>query len=94
MDATTCLSLLHLHTYLMQANRHLVLCGITQEMWDVMSNSGLIAIIGKENLFVFDEKHPLAYMQKAISRAKRLAIAPPASPKEKPLVLEEAKLLT
>lgn len=73
IDATTCLSLLQLHEYLERANRHLILSGMTHEMWDVMSNSGLIAKIGKENLFVFDEHHPQLYMQKAIFRAKELA---------------------
>ena len=73
MDGTTCLSLLQLQEYLERAGRHLVMCGMTHDMWDVMSNSGLIAKIGKENLFLFDEKHPQLYMQKAIARAKELA---------------------
>lgn len=73
MDATTCLSLLQLHNYLEASSRHLVLCGMTHEMWDVMSHSGLISKIGKANLFVFDERHPQLYMQKAIARAKELA---------------------
>ncbi|MFI5344664.1 MAG: SulP family inorganic anion transporter, partial [Chlamydiales bacterium] len=73
IDATSCLALLQLHEYLEKGERHLVLCGMTHEMWDVMSNSGLIGTIGKDNLFVFDERSPLLYMQKAIARAKKLA---------------------
>lgn len=76
IDATTCLSLSQLHEYLEKAGRHLVLCGMTHEMWDVMSNSGLIAEIGKENLFIFDERHPHLYMQDAIQRAKELSKHP------------------
>lgn len=76
IDATSCLALLQLHEYLQKAGRHLVLSGMTHEMWDVMSNSGLIRTIGKENLFVFDERHPQAYMQKAIARAKALVYLP------------------
>lgn len=72
IDATSCLALLQLHEYLEKGGRHLVLSGMTHDMWDVMSNSGLIKKIGKENLFVFDERHPQAYMQKAIIRAKAL----------------------
>lgn len=73
IDATACLSLLQLHEYLERAGRHLILSGMTHEMWDVMSNSGLVARIGKENLFVFDEHYPQLYMQRAIMRAKELA---------------------
>lgn len=80
IDATSCLALLQLHEYLQKAGRHLVLSGMTLEMWDVMSNSGLIKTIGKDNLFVFDERYPAQYMQKAIARAKKLAQEPQHSP--------------
>lgn len=76
IDATSCLALLQLHEYLKKAGRHLVLSGMTMEMWDVMSNSGLISTIGKENLFIFDERSPFQYMQKAIARAKKLTEVP------------------
>jgi SulP family sulfate permease len=77
IDATSCLALLQLHEYLQKGERHLVLCGMTHEMWDVMSNSGLVSAIGKDNLFIFDERYPMHYMQKAIARAKKLALMPP-----------------
>lgn len=80
IDATTCLSLLQLFEYLEKAKRHLVLSGMTHEMWDVMSNSGLISKIGKQNLFVFDEHAPHLYMQRAIARAKQLAFEDPLKP--------------
>lgn len=95
IDATSCLALLQLHEYLEKAGRHLILSGMTHEMWDVMSNSGLIKTIGKENLFVFDERQPQAYMQKAIARAKALVLlshresasSPPPSLEAKPVYL-------
>lgn len=71
IDATTCLALSQLQDYLLKGDRHLVMCGMTQEVWDVMSHSGLIKKLGKENLFMFDERHPLQHMQKAIARAKQ-----------------------
>ena len=77
IDATSCLALLQLYEYLEKAERHLVLCGMTHEMWDVMSNSGLVSAIGKDNLFIFDERYPLLYLQKAIAKAKKLALMPP-----------------
>jgi SulP family sulfate permease len=72
IDATTCLALSQLHEYLDRAGRHLVMCGMIAEVWDVMSHSGLIKSIGKENLFMFDERHPHLHMLKAICRAKEL----------------------
>ncbi len=50
------------------------MCGMLPEVWDVMSHSGLIETVGKENLFVFDERHPHIHMQKAVARAKYLVI--------------------
>lgn len=73
IDATSCLALIQLHEYLIKGGRHLVLSGMTLEMWDVMSNSGLISIIRKDNLFLFDERNGSLYMQKAIARARKLA---------------------
>lgn len=73
IDATSCLAFLQLHDYLKGGGRHLVACGLSQEIWDVMSNSGVIEQVGKENLFVFDARHPHQHMQKAIHRARELA---------------------
>lgn len=75
IDATTCLALLQLHDFLVKSGRRLILCGITSSVWDVLSHSGVIEAIGKENLFLFDERQPLHYMQKAIHRAKELVPA-------------------
>lgn len=73
IDATACLALEQLYDYLKGSGRHLILCGLTWQIWEVLSDSGIVELIGKENLFVFDEKHPHHYMQKALSKAKELA---------------------
>lgn len=72
IDATVCLALQHLHGYLKGSGRHLVACGMTQQTWDVLSDSGLIQHIGKENLFIFDERHPHLHMLKALKKARQL----------------------
>jgi len=72
IDATVCLALQQLHEYLKGSGRHLVACGMTQPIWDVLSDSGLIEQIGKENLFIFDERHPHLHMLKAFHRARHL----------------------
>ncbi len=72
MDATACLALLQLHGYLQSFARQLVICGITPEVLRVLNNSGLMELIGKENLFPFDEKHPNGHMHSAMERAREL----------------------
>ncbi len=72
IDATVCLALHQLHDYLKGTGRHLVACGLTSQIWEVLSDSDLVQLIGKENLFLFDEAHPHLHMQKAIHRARQL----------------------
>lgn len=77
IDATVCLALHHLDVYLKSSGRYLVACGMTQQIWDVLSDSGLVEQIGKENLFFFDERHPHQHMLRALRRAKQLAASVP-----------------
>jgi len=86
IDATVCLALQQLHSYLKGSNRYLVACGLTPQIWDVLSDSGLIEEIGKENLFVFDERHPHLHMLKALQKARRLTAFTPDSDKKEDAV--------
>jgi SulP family sulfate permease len=72
IDATACLALQQLHHYLKSSGRHLIGCGLTHQIWEVLSDSGIIDIVGKSNLFIFDEKHPQLSVQKAFIRAHEL----------------------
>lgn len=72
IDATVCLALQQLHGYLKKSGRHLVACGLTPQVWEVLSNSGLVEQFGKDNLFLFDEKHPHQHMQRALQCARSL----------------------
>lgn len=74
IDATVCLALQQLHKYLRGSKRHLIACGLTEPIWDVLNDSGLVDIIGKDNLFTFDERQPHQYIHKAIQRARELEI--------------------
>ena len=73
IDATGCLALQQLYDYLKGSDRYLIACGMTPQVWDVLSDSGLVELLGKENLFIFDDRHPHLHMQKALRRAKILA---------------------
>lgn len=72
IDATTCLALNQLYEFLNKSGRHLVACGLTPHVWEVLSNSGLVELFGKDNLFMFEERHPHLHMQEALMRAKSL----------------------
>ena len=72
IDATVCLALNQLYDYLKNSGRHLVACGMLQQVWDVLSDSGMVEVIGKKNLFIFEEKHPHKHMIKAHFRAREL----------------------
>jgi SulP family sulfate permease len=72
MDATACLALQQLYDYLKSSGRALIACSLTEQSWDVLCDSGLVEIMGKENLFILDEKNPYLSVQLALKRAKQL----------------------
>lgn len=87
IDATVCLALQQLNEFLKASGRHLVACGLTTQVWEVLSNAGLVEEIGKDNLFLFDERHPHQHMQKALQWSRLLIASdgtkhphPPAQP--------------
>ena len=72
LDATACLALQQLYEYLGNSKRYLICCGLMQHSWDVLSDSGLVELIGKKNLFFFDDRNPNVYIQKAYARAYKI----------------------
>ncbi|MEM7624712.1 MAG: SulP family inorganic anion transporter [Planctomycetota bacterium] len=54
-----------------QENRHVVLCGLRQRMYDRMTAYGLIADLGEENVFVADDE-PFRSAKAAVERARAL----------------------
>lgn len=86
IDATACLAIQQLYDYLKNSGRHLIACGITWQIWDILSDSGIVAMIGKENLIMFDERHPQEFMHRAVMHARKL-IAEDQPPE--PIVAEE-----
>ena len=88
IDATACLALQQLAHYLKESGRQLILCGLTFPTWEVLSHSGTIDVIGKENLFIADQKRPKLSLQKALKRARKLIQEIPQE-KEKLIVSAE-----
>lgn len=88
IDATVCLALQQLCDYLNSSKRHLIACGMTQQIWDVLSDSGMVEQIGKENLFIFDERFPHQHMTKAMHRARELVAQQPVNVAEEFMIPE------
>lgn len=93
IDATVCLALQQLCEYLRGSGRFLIACGVTQQIWNVLSDSGMVELLGKENLFIFDEKNPHLYMVKALNRARDLANVPVIAPEASPLISQRSEVL-
>lgn len=94
IDATGCLALQQLYEYLRGSGRYLVGCGLTEQIWDVLSHSGLAEMIGKPNLFIFDERHPQLSMQKAFARANDLVHLPMKGTEERAVQAEAVPVAT
>lgn len=88
IDATGCLALQQLYEYLKSSGRFLIGCGVTDPVWDVLSDAGIVELIGKSNLFIFDEKHPQLSMQRAFTRANDLINTIANVSEEKPEITE------
>ena len=72
IDATACLALQHLFEYLKASDKVLIACGIPHQIWETLCDSGVAKLMGKQNLFVFDEHQPYLSIKKALIRATEI----------------------
>ncbi len=72
MDASMCLAILRLYETLHFTGRHLVISGLTEEVWHVFHRAGLVKQIGLDNLYFTDESNPQFSTWKACLRAQEL----------------------
>lgn len=72
MDASMCLAILHLYESLKTRGCHLVISGLTEEVWHVFHRAGLVKQIGLDNLYFTDESNPQFSTWKACLRAQEL----------------------
>jgi SulP family sulfate permease len=72
MDASMCLAILRLYDTLKTSGRHLVISGLTEEVWHVFHRAGLVKQIGLDNLYFTDETNPQFSTWKACLRAQDL----------------------
>jgi sulfate permease, SulP family len=72
MDASMCLAILQLYQTLSSTDRHLVISGLTEEVWRVFHRAGLVKQIGPDNLYFTDESNPQFSTWKACLHAQEL----------------------
>jgi sulfate permease, SulP family len=72
MDASMCLAILHLFDNLESTGRHLVISGLTEEVWHVFHRAGMVKKISLDNLYFTDETNPQFSTWKACLRAQEL----------------------
>jgi len=72
MDASMCLAILRLYESLKARGCHLVISGLTEEVWHVFHRAGLVKQIGLDNLYFTDESNPQFSTWKACLRSQEL----------------------
>ncbi len=70
MDASICATILQLNDYFKQTNRHLLISGVSQEVWAAFDHAGIIKSLGEENIFLTDEVQPQLSTWNACIRAR------------------------
>jgi SulP family sulfate permease len=71
LDASTAMALEGLHDYLQATGRHLLISGVTGDVERVLRNSGLLEVIGEQNVFPA-EANPTISTKRALERATEL----------------------
>lgn len=72
MDASMCLAILQIYETLQESHKHLVISGLTEEVWHVFHRAGVVKEIGFDNLYFSDESNPQFSTWKAVLRAQEL----------------------
>ena len=72
IDASMCLAILRVHDILKSSDRHLLISGLTEEVWHIFHRVSLVKQIGLDNLYFTDESNPQFSTWKACLRAQEL----------------------
>lgn len=70
LDATSVLALEELLRMLRADSRHLIISGVSRDVYRVLRNSGLIEVLGRENVFLASPANPNLSTRNALRRAQ------------------------
>jgi sulfate permease, SulP family len=72
LDATSVMALEELIGYLRQSGRHLLISGLSKEVYRVLRKSGMVNVVGRDNLFMGSAENPNISTRNALKRAQVL----------------------
>jgi len=72
LDATSVMALETLVEFLREHDRHLIVSGCMLEVYRVLKNSGIVEIIGRDNIFPGSAQNPTLATRNALIRAQEL----------------------
>jgi sulfate permease, SulP family len=72
LDATSVMALEELITFLRSKQRHLIISGLSKDVYRVLRNAGMIPIVGRENIFMGSAQNPNLSTRNALKRAQSL----------------------
>lgn len=72
LDATSVMALEELIRYLRENDRHLIVSGAMKDVYRVLKNSGLVDVLGRENIFPGSTQNPNLATRNALKRAQEL----------------------
>ncbi|QQL44437.1 SulP family inorganic anion transporter [Sulfuriroseicoccus oceanibius] len=72
LDATSVMALADLVREVNKRERHLVISGITKSIYAVLKNSGMIDVVGRDNIFLMSPENPNISTRNALMRAQEL----------------------
>jgi SulP family sulfate permease len=72
VDASMCFAILRLFDYLKSTGRHLIISGVTEEVWEIFDKAGIVKQLGADNINLSDESKPQLSTWRACMRAKEL----------------------
>jgi SulP family sulfate permease len=72
LDASTAMALESLHESLRKTGRHLLVSGCTQDVMNVIRNSGILRTLGAANVFEGDPANPNVSTRRALLRAREV----------------------
>lgn len=70
LDATCALAIEELTRVLREDGRDLIISGVTKDLYRVLKDSGLVDVVGKDNLFIASPANPNVSTRNALKRAQ------------------------
>ncbi len=78
LDATSVMALMELIRYLRESSRYLIISGARKDVYRVCRDSGLLDVLGRDNIFLASPQNPNLATRNALKRAKELIGKGPA----------------